>query len=102
MKLNDVIALAKAGYTAEQIQKMATLPVEKTEKTEGPKAFTEIKNVEPERPAAIPNFDEFYKGLAKALREDNILESKQKKPETTDDILAKIINPPEVVGKKEE
>lgn len=94
--MNDVIALAKAGYTAEQINKMYAVstpeaPAQPAQQPTGPTAFTEIPNVAPER---VPSFDELYKGIAQALRNDNLVTSKQPKEETAEEILASIINPP--------
>ena len=89
MTINDVIALSKAGFTADQISKMAM--------------------VQPQpQPQPQPQSDQFsaimnqLSGLTGAIQNANILASNIKVPEaeTTDMILASIINPPDLGGNK--
>lgn len=92
MTNNDILILAKAGFTAEQI---AALNAIKEEPAPAPAA--------PEPPA--PNTDEILaaiSGLGKQLQTSNLQAAQQPaQPATVDNILANIINPPEIFKKEE-
>ena len=89
MEIKDVIALANAGFTKDQIAKIAT-----------------SINAPAPAPAPVPapapassGVDDILKelGIIKDTMQANaLLGAQQPKPETTDDILASIINPPEI------
>lgn len=103
MKIDDIIALAKAGFNSEQITKLisAENPVPPAPV---PPAPTPVK----EQPAPAPqndngNMDSVTAKLDSILtlmRGSNILNSQQPKPETMDDIIASIINPKDEGGKE--
>ena len=80
MNVNEIVALAKAGFTASQIATLNSIGVAPT-----PAA--------PAAPAALaaPN-DPFAQILAQ-LQANAINATQQPQQQTTDDILAEIINP---------
>ena len=85
MKQEDIVALAKAGFTREQIVALAglqTAPVQQ----EAPVPQTET--------SGDPVLDALL-GLREDMRKQELLFSSQPatRTETTDDILASIINP---------
>jgi hypothetical protein len=92
MKMEDVLALAKAGFTAAQIaalsQATATTPI--------PAPVTPPTTP----PTTDPVLAEIQK-LSGFMQASNILNSNQQSPaQSTEDILAAIINPPTLPDKK--
>ena len=83
MNVHDVIALARAGYTAEQIT-----------------AFVNMASAQPQQmPQQMPqqNVDPVLsqlRALTAAVQTGNILNSNQPKQQDSGDIIAAIINPP--------
>ena len=94
MKIEDVVALAKAGFTAEQISKMMKDPA--------PEPIKQDPAPEPKKQDPAPKTpDDGYKelmsaisGLSDTIKTMNIYGSKQPESQSVDDILAEIINPP--------
>lgn len=92
MKTEDVLALAKAGFTAAQISALAqtmTAP-------EQPKPETKPV-AKPEPAPSVPGVEDVLAKLGvltDAIQANGISSSRQPQPETTDDILAAIIAPP--------
>lgn len=84
MNVHDIIALANAGYTADQINQLAALA---------------LQNPAP-APAPAPAHDQFsmlmqqMQQLTGAIQANGIAQSQQPKPETAQDVLASIILPP--------
>lgn len=113
MTINDILALSNAGFTKDDIMKLAAAPAQTPAQqpiqTPAPApAITPAPDFAP-LPAPIPTQqqaqtqeDSINKMLAEMslLRQDiqnsNILNSQQPKVETVDDIVAKIINPPTI------
>lgn len=107
MNYEDVVALAKAGFTADQIILMQhpqdpkpaePVPAEPTPAEPVP---AEPAPAEPV-PAAAPDLgklitDGFAK-LNETLVKTNLQQAQQPPQETVDDILASIINPPLAAG----
>ena len=91
MKLDDIVVLAKAGYTAEQISKLASMGAEPQ-----PQPAPEPQP----QPTPEPQPDPMEAMLAQlsqltaAIQANGILSSTQPKQPTADDILASIIAPP--------
>lgn len=94
MKFNDVIALAKAGFTAEQISKLEEMeinvsvepkPEPKPEPKTEPKKQNEITD--------LGGIMEELKSMRAAIVNGNIANTQMPKEQTADDILAQIINP---------
>jgi hypothetical protein len=104
MKMEDVLALAKAGFTAAQIAALSqatntqptTPPV--TQPTTPP--VTQPTTPPVTQPTNDPVLAEIQK-LAGFMQASNILNSNQQPPvQSTEDILASIINPPAATEKK--
>ena len=78
MTQNDILTLARAGFTAQQISALAQMqPVQQMQPTGDP-------------------FAQQLAQLTKAIQANGILSAQQPKPETADDVLASIINPPKI------
>ncbi|UVY23144.1 MAG: hypothetical protein [Bacteriophage sp.] len=88
MKATDIIALATAGYTAEQIAVIA-------------KAAKEQPVQQPvQQPDGYADLMGRLDALTTQIQQSAILNSAQPREETADDILANIIDPPEFHPKK--
>lgn len=91
MDIKDIIALANAGFTAQQIATMVT-----TAPAPAP--------VPAPAPAPVPvdPIMEQLKALTTAVQTNAIINSQLPitQPETPEDILASIINPPTIVNNK--
>lgn len=102
MNYEDVVALAKAGFTADQIILMQHPQNSKpAEPVPAEPAPAEPVPAEPV-PAAAPDIgklitDGFAK-LNETLVKTNLQQAQQPPQETVDDILATIINPPLAAG----
>lgn len=105
MNYEDVVALAKAGFTADQIILMQhpqdPKPAEQAEPAPAEPVPAEPAPAEPV-PAAAPDLgklitDGFAK-LNETLVKTNLQQAQQPPQETVDDILASIINPPLAAG----
>ena len=85
MDIKDIIALANAGFTAQQIATMAT-----TAPAPAP------------APVPVDPIMEQLKALTTAVQTNAIINSQLPitQPETPEDILASIINPPTIVNNK--
>ncbi len=73
---DDILTLARAGFTAQQIG-----------------ALNSVNVATPVTPATPANSDTLSQILT-AIQTNAINATEQPKPQTTDDILAEIINPP--------
>lgn len=101
MKKEDIIALARAGFTVEQIAAIAQQP-DSPAPVEAPAAPAPaqaapapVQNAP--APAPVPGMDDVLKKLGvltEAIQSSAILNSSQPKEESADDILATIIAPP--------
>lgn len=86
MTNNDILILAKAGFTAEQIA-----------------ALNAIKEEPEQKPAPDPagNTDQILtaiRGLGSQIQASNLQAAEQPaQPATVDNILANIINPPDIM-----
>lgn len=105
MNYEDVVALAKAGFTADQIILMQhpqdPKPAEPESAKPAPAEPAQPAPAEPV-PAATPDLgklitDGFAK-LNETLVKTNLQQAQQPPQETVDDILASIINPPLAAG----
>ena len=111
MKIDDIIALAKAGFTMEQIgelnrilaqpeQKPAPAPQPKPAPAPQPKPAPAPQPEPAPAPQQEPAKDyqkifEELTGIKQAIQQGNIGSDSFTKPtRTTDDILAELINPP--------
>lgn len=99
---NDVLTLAKAGFTAQQIAALSSLT--------GQPAPAEPQPAQPAQPAppapapapapapdnGVSAMLEKLGVLTEAIQANGLLNANQPKPQTTDDILAAIIAPPDI------
>ena len=78
MTQNDILTLARAGFTAQQISALAQMqPVQQMQPTGDP-------------------FMQQLAQLTQAIQANGILSAQQPKQETAEDVLASIINPPKI------
>ena len=86
MNFEEILILAKAGFTAEQISKISKL---RNPEKHAPAPVT------PPAPVAQPENDVSAQiaALTAAIQANGIMQSNQPKTETVDDILANIIDP---------
>ena len=80
MTQNDILTLARAGFTAQQISALAQM---------------QMQPVQQMQPMGDP-FAQQLAQLTQAIQANGILSAQQPKPETVDDVLASIINPPKI------
>lgn len=114
MQISDVIALSHAGFTAEQIMQMAQVqtqpqqiqqmpqvPMQQPVQTpvQMPQPTVQVPQLmqQPEQPKPDP-FQQLFEqmtGIKQAIQSSNIQNSQMTPaaPQTTDDILASIIQP---------
>lgn len=98
---NDVLTLARAGFTAQQIAALATVNQPAPAAPEQPAAPAQpVPAPAPAQPAAAPSNDDVSAVLAKlgvlteAIQSNGLLNANQPKQQTADEILAAIIQPP--------
>lgn len=102
MTVTEIIALAHAGFSKEEISKIAavqqpaqTMPVQQPAQT------IPVKQPAQTMPVQTPPTDfnawgqQFLAGLDSTLQKHNLTKAQQPPTETVDDILANIIAPPE-------
>ena len=101
MNAEDIVALAKAGFSAHQIAEIArNTPNEKPEEKTDEKPEEKPDEKPEEKPdTRIDDLNAKFDKLLDTFQRGNINGAAQPKKETTDDILAAFINPPR---KKEE
>ena len=78
MNINDVITLANAGYTAEQINQMA--------------AAQAVPQAVPQ--ASKDPFKQLMGAITGQLQAQNIANFNQPKPQTVDEMLTSLVDPP--------
>lgn len=103
MKIDDVLALAKAGFTFNQISQLAEFARQSKSAQTSPAnpVTTAPQNIPatqqtPANPQTMPAaFDQnkLVNDLVEQLQQSNILASQQPVTESADDVLALIINP---------
>lgn len=99
MKIEDLVALAKAGYTPEQVAALLRMAAPETP-TEAAPAPTPAPVEEP-APAPAPaqsahNVDDLFaemQRLAGVIQAGNIAGSQAPAPATADEVLAQILDP---------
>ena len=91
---NDILTLARAGFTASQISALNSVGANPPANTVTP-APTPVQSVTPQ-PASPPtyNANDTLDRILSAIQTSAINSTQQPQPQTTDDILAEIINPP--------
>ena len=88
MEIKDILTLARAGFTAEQISRFAAI-------SQPAQPVQPVQPAQPVQPVQQENdFAAQLAALTAAIHANGILGSEQPKQETAEDILASIINPP--------
>lgn len=105
MDIKDIIALANAGFTAQQIATMATTapaPTPVPAPVPAPAPAPAPVPAPAPAPAPVDPIMEQLKALTTAVQTNAIINSQLPitQPETPEDILASIINPPSIVNNK--
>lgn len=87
---NDILTLARAGFTASQISALNSVG------TNPPTPTPRLVNPAPAGAMTIPatNNNDTLNQILNAIQTTAINTTQQPQPQTTDDILAEIINPP--------
>lgn len=92
MNFDDILTLAKAGFTADQISKISKLQKASAEPPAPP--TPPAPTTPPAQPAQPENdVSAQIAALTAAIQANGIMQSNQPKTETVDDILASIIDP---------
>lgn len=99
MEVKDILALANAGFTAEQITLLARTTEKAPEQPPAPKQPPEQPPEQPpapapKTPAGIDQIMQEIRELKQTAVLGNILTSAQPKEQSADEILAMVINPP--------
>lgn len=92
MTNQDILTLAKAGFTSQQIAALnAVKPAEAT-----------ITNVSAPQPTndSLDQLNKQLQALTGQMQKNAITFMQQPAPQDTDSILAEIINPPSIIGKE--
>ena len=99
MTIKDIVSLANAGFTAEQIAALAAAP----QPAEQPQPAAQPQPIAQPQPADDPISKLMAQvgALTAAVQASNIGTSRQPQPQTADDILAEIIAPPSLNKKGE-
>ena len=103
MDIKDIIALANAGFTAQQIATMATTaPAPAPVPAPAPAPVPVPAPAPAPAPVPVDPIMEQLKALTTAVQTNAIINSQLPitQPETPEDILASIINPPTIVNNK--
>ena len=103
MDIKDIIALANAGFTAQQIATMATTaPAPAPVPAPAPAPAPVPVPAPAPAPVPVDPIMEQLKALTTAVQTNAIINSQLPitQPETPEDILASIINPPTIVNNK--
>lgn len=103
MTINDIIALAHAGFTADQISRLAAVPAVPPAPTPAPTPAPVVPPAPPAPPAPltpdtqVQDFMAAINGgfdrMLTAMQQQAITQAQQPPEETVGDILASIINP---------
>ena len=96
MTFDDVLALATAGFTADEIRKMSeTKMTADTPKVEKPTGPVETPKAEFDAKAAYDSLSKDIASLTKLVQESNLLSASNPAPvkDDVDSILASIIKP---------
>lgn len=88
---NDILTLARAGFTATQISALNSI---QTQVQVQPAVQPMQTQVQPAVQQASDQYGDTLNQILSAIQTNAINQTTQPKVQTTDDILAEIINPP--------
>lgn len=104
----DILILAKAGFNAQQIaalnmvgaqapvQAPVPQPIPDVKPEPAPQPIPETKPEPAPQGASIDDVLKSVEGLTKTFQNGFMMSAQQPQPVTAEDILAKIINPPDI------
>ena len=95
MKATDIIALATAGYTAEQIAVIVKAAKEQPVQQPEQQPVQQPEQQPVQQPDGYADLMGRLDALTTQIQQSAILHSAQPREDTADDILANIIDPPE-------
>ena len=95
MKASEIIALATAGYTAEQIAVIAKAAKEQPAQQPAQQPVQQPAQQPAPQPDGYADLMGKLDALTTQIQQSAILNSAQPREESADDILANIIDPPE-------
>ena len=95
MKASEIIALATAGYTAEQIAVIAKAAKEQPAQQPAQQPTQQPAQQPVQQPDGYADLMGKLDALTTQIQQSAILNSAQPREESADDILANIIDPPE-------
>lgn len=90
---NDILTLARAGFTASQISALNSIQTQPTQPVQPAQPVQPVQPVQPTQPVT-DQYGDTLNQILSAIQTNAINQTTQPKPQTTDDILAEIINPP--------
>lgn len=97
MTINDIIALAHAGFTADQISRLAAIPATQPAPAPAPAPAPVVPPAPPVPDTHVQDFMAAINGgfdrMLTAMQQQAITQAQQPPEETVGDILASIINP---------
>lgn len=85
---DDILTLARAGFTAQQIGALNSVSATPEKAPEQPKVE------QPSMPPKMETQEDMLSKILGAIQSNAINQTSQPERQTTDDILAEIINPP--------
>lgn len=95
---DDILTLARAGFTAQQIgalNSIQTTPLPtSTQSVQTPVQTAQPVQTTPVQPTQTPTQEDMLSKILGAIQTNAINQTSQPERQTTDDILAEIINPP--------
>lgn len=101
MTQNDILLLAKAGFTAQQILALGSVNTQQVQPQVQPQVQTQVQPlIQPQvQPQVQPNnvdLVQTLKNLTGAIQATNLIgqQIQTVQPQTTDDIIAQMIAPP--------
>ena len=96
MTKDEILTLARAGFTATQIAALNSVNTAKPEPAKPEPAKPEPTKPAPAQPAdpAMTKLLEELTGIKSSIQNNNISNSNMPKEQSADEILASIINPP--------
>lgn len=99
MTQQEILTLAKAGFTAQQIAALsavnATQQANASVQAATPAVQQQTAQIHPDQ---MEQLNQQIAQLTGMVHASNIMGTQQPQPETVDDILAQIINPKDIVG----
>ena len=92
----DILILAKAGFNAQQIAALNMVGAQAPVQAPAPQPIPDVKPEPVPQGASIDDVLKSVEGLTKTFQNGFMMSAEQPQPVTAEDILAKIINPPDI------